>query len=492
MNINPETLIDGYKTGHRKQFAPGMTLAFGNMTPRKSYRSTTPDGVVFVGLQYFLKEYLIKQWNENFFQKPKSEVLSRFSRRINNYLGDNNVGTEHIEALHDLGYLPLCFYALPEGSITPYKVAPLVYFTTHDNFGWLQAYIETIMSTTIWPISTSATTALQIRQNLESFAMQTVGNTDFVKFQMHNFSYRGCMGHEAAMAIDVGFLTSAVGSDTVPGADFVEEYYNGNSDKELLSCSVNASEHAVMASYGHENEFEAFRRLIEDVYPKGIVSIVSDTTDFWHAITNIIPSLKDKILAREGKVVCRPDSGDNVKIMIGDPEAEHGTPQHKGTIECLWETFGGTVNELGFKELSPKIGAILGDGVNEEVMLKINQGLKDKGFASTNLVYGIGSYYLVYGVSRDTDGWAVKSTYCEVNGEAREIFKDPKTDEGGLKKSAKGLIAAYKDKDGKFFQRDQATWDEVKNCEYRMVFIDGELLIDDSFSNIRGRIHSNF
>lgn len=488
MKNNSETLLDAYKIGHRVQFVPNMTLAFGNMTPRKSYRKITPDGVTFFGLQYFFKEYLLTQWNENFFNKPKGEVLARFTRRINNYLGPNVVGNQHISDLHDLGYLPLSFWAIPEGDSTPYKVAPFVYFTTHDKFGWLQAYVETIMSTTVWPLSTAATTAKQIKEKLNQFAMETVGNIDFTKFQGHNFSYRGCVGHEAAIMIDAGFITSFVGSDTVPGVDFMEQYYNADSDKELVSCSVNASEHAVMASYGPENEEEAFRRLIEDVYPEGILSIVSDTRDYWNVITNFTVRLKDKILARNGKVVFRPDSGDNVKTIVGDPDAPVGSSEYKGTVECLWEIFGGSTNSKGYKELNPKCGCILGDGVNWEVMNAILDGLKQKGFASTNIIFGIGSYYLVYGVSRDTDGWAVKSTYCEVDGVGREIFKDPITDKGNLKKSAKGLIAVYKDANGKYYQKDQASWSEVKNCAYKEVFRDGKLLIDQSLSEIRARV----
>lgn len=489
MKIFPETLIDAYKIGHRNQFVPGITLSFGNMTPRKSYRKEPVDGVVFVGLQYFLKEYLINKWNQEFFNKQKKDVVARFTRRIDNYLGPNHVGSQHIEELHDLGYLPLTFLALPEGSVVPYKVAPVVYFTTDERFAWLQAYIETIMSTTVWPIATAATTAKQIYDFLHKYAEDTGGDTDFVKFSGHNFSYRGCVGHEAAVMIDAGFITSFVGSDTVPGSDFMEEYYNADSDKEMISVSANATEHAVMSSYGEGGEFDAFKRLLTEVYPTGILSIVSDTHDYWQVISDYTNRLKGIILNRDGKTVFRPDSGDNVKIIIGDEQAEKGSPEYKGTIEYLWDVFGGKINSKGFKELDPHVGAILGDGVNWDVLNQICEGLKKKGFATTNMVFGIGSYYLVYGVSRDTDGWAVKSTYVEVNGEPREIFKDPKTDRGNnLKKSAKGLIAVYKDENGKFFQRDQVSWKDVLNCEYNKVFENGKLLVETSLKEIRERM----
>jgi nicotinamide phosphoribosyltransferase len=508
MKFNPETALDCYKIDHRRQYAPGVGLVFSNLTPRKTYRKTKPNGIVWFGLQYFIKEYLINKWNTEFFQKPKEEVLKRFSRRINNYLGPNQVGIEHIAALHDLGHLPLTILALPEGVQVPYKVPVFVFWNTKPEFYWLTNYLETIASVTIWPLATTATTAKQFKDILMRFANETAESTEMVKFSGHNFSYRGCFGHEAACLADAGWLTSFVGSDTVPGVDFMEEYYNADSDKELVGCSVSATEHSVMASYGKEDELEAFRRIIEDLYPKGIVSIVSDTFDYWKVITEFTVKLKDKILQRDGKTVFRPDSGDNVKIITGyfpdeviiddngkkyisksDNVSEMGRElseeEYKGTIECLWDIFGGTTNAKGFKELNSKVSAILGDGVTLEVMTSICERLQKKGFASTNLVYGVGSYSIQYGVSRDSDGYAVKSTYCEVNGVPREIFKDPKTDTSKMKKSAKGLTAVFKDANGEFYLKDQATWDEVLNCEFVKVFENGKLMKDYTLSEVR-------
>jgi nicotinamide phosphoribosyltransferase len=492
MRIRPETNVDGYKIGHRQQYPVGTTLVAANLTPRKSYRKKPVDQVIFFGLQYFVKEFLIKKWNEEFFQQPKEKVLARFNRRIRNYLGPNNVGDTHISDLHDLGYLPIQILALKEGSLVPYKVAPMLYFSTDDRFFWLPTYLETIASVTIWPMCTAATTSKQFRDLAERYAMETVGDIGFVKYSQHNFSYRGCQGHEAAVLIDAGHLTSSVGSDTIPGIDFMEEYYNADSDKELVSCSVNATEHAVVCAYGQGDEFEGFRRIIQDVYPNGIVSMVSDSFDYWQAITQFTVRLKDIILAREGKVVFRPDSGDNVKIIVGDPDAPVGSPEYKGTIQCLWDIFGGTTTAKGYKLLDSHVGAILGDGVTLDVEERICEGLKAKGFASINMVYGIGSFTYQYGVSRDTDGYAIKSTFCIVNGENRNIFKDPKTDKGGLKKSAKGLIAVYLGADGRYFQKDEVTWAEVFNCAYEPVFHNGALLRNQTLNDIRLRINPNF
>jgi nicotinamide phosphoribosyltransferase len=502
MKINPTLALDSYKADHRRQFPSGMSLMFSNFTPRKTYRRVPlsengKTGIIFVGLQYFIKEYLIQQWNENFFNKPKEECVKAFWRTIDGHLPGNGMRTlpngidyDHIASLHDLGYLPLSIYALPEGSFVPYKVAPFVAWNTHPDFAWLTNYIETISSVTNWVMSTAATTIRVMRKVMDEYAKDT-GNEALVKFLLHNFSYRGCAGHEAACMIDFGHLTSSVGSDTIPGIGFCEQYYNANCEKELISCSVPATEHATMASHKQENEIDTFKYLIKTLYPSGFVSIVSDTWDYWKVIGEFTKVLKDDILARDGKVVFRPDSGDNVKIIIGDPSAPVDSIERKGTIEALWDIFGGTVNTKGYKELNSHVGVILGDGVTLDVLMAICEGLKQKGFATTNMCFGVGSYTYQYGVSRDTDGWAQKATFCTVNGEDREIFKDPKTDTGGLKKSAKGLIAVYQE-DGNYIQKDQSSWDDVLNCCYEPVFVDGKLLREESLSQIRLRINPNF
>ena len=161
--------------------------------------------------------------------------------------------------------------------------------------------------------------------------------------------------------------------------------------------------------------------MITETYPAGIVSIVSDTWDYWKVITEFIPTLKSEILARDGKVVIRPDSGDPVKIICGDPDAKPGSPEFKGSVECLWETFGGTETATGYKLLDGHIGLIYGDSITLERCEAICSQLEAKGFASTNVVFGIGSYTYQY-VTRDTFGFAMKATYGEVNGKGLSLI----------------------------------------------------------------------
>ncbi|MCU8006946.1 MULTISPECIES: nicotinate phosphoribosyltransferase [unclassified Shewanella] len=485
MYLNPVTAIDGYKVDHRRQYPDNTQVIFSNLTARKSRRGYT-DQMVFFGLQYFIKHFLIDSWNRDFFQQPKDQVIRQFSRRINNYLGPNNVGTQHIEELHDLGYLPIKIMALPEGSVYPLKVPCLILYNTDERFFWLTNYLETILSANVWGMCTSATTALQYRKIFETYALETDGDIAFVDWQGHDFSFRGMYGAEAAVMSGAAHLLSFMGTDTIPAIDFLEQYYRADSDNELVGGSVAATEHSVMCAGGMENELETFRRLIEDIYPTGIVSIVSDSWDFWQVMTEFTLALKDRILARDGKVVFRPDTGCPVKIICGDPQAPIGSPEYKGAIECLWDVFGGSTTAKGYKALNSHVGLIYGDSITIERAEAICAGLKAKGFASTNIVFGIGSFTYQH-VTRDTDGYAVKATFAKVDGKDREIFKDPKTDDG-TKKSAKGLVAVFKDEQGQFYLKDQASWQDVNNCEFVPVFADGELLTEYSLADIRARL----
>lgn len=513
-------LVDGYKVDHRRQYPKNSALVFSNLTARGT-RVTGLDKVIFFGLQYFMYRYLIQDWKENFFDLPLNEVTEQYGKDLLGYLGVNNIGDQHIRDLHAVGHLPLEIWALPEGSNVNLRVPMFVVFNTDPRFYWLTNAIETILSVTIWLPCTSATTALMYRRILTKAALETNPEmVDFVQFQGHDFSFRGHGSLESASTSGAGHLLGFVGTDTLPAVDFLERYYQADRSKEMVGVSVAATEHSVMCMGGMEDEVGTFLRLITEIYPDGIVSIVSDTWDFWNVVNpdgGICATLKDTIMARDGKVVIRPDSGDPVKIVTGymveeiDVDADgnysdlDGNPltelEVKGMIPCLYEIFGGTETSTGYIQLDPHIGAIYGDSITLERAYEIGDRLKRKGFASTNLVYGIGSFTYQGAVTadaivtRDTHGFAVKSTYGEVydeNGNIKgiEIFKDPKTD-NGLKKSARGLTAVYETDDG-FVLKDQATWDEVKNCAFVQVFKDGQVTKAWTLAEVRAKVAENF
>ena len=252
--------------------------------------------------------------------------------------------------------------------------------------------------------------------------------------------------------------------------------------------SVAASEHSVMCMGTQDDEIGTFKRFINELYPTGIVSIVSDTWDFWQVMTEFTVELKDDILAREGKTVFRPDSGDPVKIICGDPDAPEGSPEFKGSVEVLWDIFGGTITDAGYRTLDSHVGMIYGDSITYERCEAILKGLADKGFSSDNIVFGIGSFTYQF-VTRDTYGMAVKATFGIVDGEEREIFKDPKTGSG--KKSAKGLLAVLEGEDGLYLRQEipyQEYRNGVQSDKLEIVFDDGLHFIKPTLEEIRERL----
>lgn len=485
-------LTDGYKLDHRRQYPEGTEFVYSNWTPRScQYFPEASEGTVVFGIEYFIKKYLLEEFDKNFFNRPKEEVIEEFSRRINTFLGPNQVGINHISALHDLGYLPIEIKALPEGTLCPIGVPVLTVINTVPEFFWITNYLETLMSACLWLPMTSATLARLYKKRLMEHALKTgFHDQPGLDFLCHDFSMRGMAGIEAAVMSGLGHLTSFTGSETIPALEAAEEYYNADADSELLAGTVPATEHSVMCAGGMEDEFETFKRLITEIYPTGIVSIVSDTWDFWQVITEYMPRLKDTIMSRDGRVVVRPDSGDPVKIICGDPEADPNSPEYKGAYQLLGEIFGTTVNEKGYKVLDTHIGLIYGDSITLERQHQIYSQLEDKGFAATNLVLGIGSYTYQF-KSRDSLGFAMKATWCQINGEAKEIFKNPKTD-SGMKKSLKGLLQVYKE-DGVYKVKDQVSKEEEQQGCLRTIFKDGMLykagFLDTIRQNVNATLH---
>lgn len=227
------------------------------------------------------------------------------------------------------------------------------------------------------------------------------------------------------------------------------------------------------------------KRLLTEVHPKGILSVVSDTYDFWKLITVGLPQLKDIIMNRDGVFSSRPDSGNPVKIICGDSDYGVDSPQYKGLVECLWDIFGGTITSTNCRQLDSHISCLYGDSMNEEIMKEINQRLYDKRFASTNYLGGVGSFFFQY-VTRDTFGSAVKATSCIVDGKMLPIYKDPKTD-SGLKKSARGYLRVNAD----LTLSEDVTPEEENEGLLQIVFKDSDLFNQQTFTEVRNRLMSN-
>lgn len=500
MQIAPLIQKDFYKSGHPKMFPENTHFTYNNFTPRKS-RLKNINAVVVFNIQYFVKEYLDKQWKEEFFQKSKEEVITKYKRITDNCLGINSVPTKHIEDLHDLGYLPLKVKALAEGTLSPIGIPILTYNNTHKVGYFLPGLLETILSTTLWAPITVATIAREYKKILNKYAIETVGNTDFVKFQGHDFSMRGMSSLETATTCGAAHLTSFVGTDTIPSIQFLEEYYNANIETDLVGCSVPASEHAIMCIGGEDNELETINRLL-DLYPTGVLSLVLDGWDLTRVLKpkkdGILMQLKDKILAREGKLVIRPDSTpDNCTIaellygkgdcLLSKRENDAYYPElyNKGVMSCMYEVFGGELNSKGYIELNPKCGVIYGDGLGLHNLEEIMEASKFSGFASTNLVCGFGSFGYQM-ISRDTFGFAIKLTYAKIENKKVNVSKDPITD-SGTKKSLKGLLKVNED----FTVKQECTEEEEAQGLLQVIYEDGKFFNTVSFPEIRERVAKN-
>lgn len=575
ISLPPSVLCDFYKVSHKDLYPKGTELIYSTLTPRSNKYLPVANGAVVFGIQAFIKKYLIDFFNENFFNRPKQDVVNEYVRVIKFTLGVENPDASHIAKLHDLKYLPVKIKVLKEGTIAPIKVPVLTIENTDKDFFWLTNYLETIISTQVWQPMTSATIAYQYRKSLNEYALKTTGTTDGVGFQGHDFSMRGMASLESAMASGAGHLLSFDGTDTIPAILYHEGYYNANIENELVGTSIVATEHSIQSALtpadGDRDEFEAYKYLITEACPSGFMSIVSDTYDFWKVVGDILPRLKDDIMKRDGRVVIRPDSGVPEDILCGKkieevtkskyvtdlevakevmkdwlvetvdeetPHGEHGeeypvgefkfdgkyyrikldimwnrhdkqyyymdgvsissfeefTPTNEdlGLIESLWNIFGGTVTEQGYKVLDTHIGAIYGDSITLERAKTIVERLEAKGFASTNVVLGIGSYTYQH-VTRDTLGFAMKATYAIINGEERMLFKDPKTDDG-TKRSQRGRVVVFKNPnngqityvDG-LNQEKEESMSDVNLLE--TVFENGKLVRDQSLSEIRQILH---
>lgn len=481
--------IDFYKSGHRLQYPAGTQEVYSNFTPRSVKHLNVErdwyDGkIVFFGLQAVIKSFLFEQFNNGFFRQPLEKVLRQYKRRMDTSLfADFDVS--HIEALHKLGYLPIRIKALPEGARVNPGVPVFTIVNTLPEFFWLTNYLETALSAEIWKKMVNATIAYHYRSIFKHYAEVTGTPLDFINWQGHDFSFRGLSGIQDGYMSGMAHLTCFYGTDTVAAIDAMEDIYNANADVEIIGGSVPATEHSVMCMGGKETEMETFKRLICGVYPSGIVSIVSDTWDFFNVINVTAPALKNEIMSRNGKVVFRPDSGDPVKIVCGDPDAPVGSNEWKGAVRILDEHFGSTINEKGYKVLDQHVGLIYGDSITPKRAVQILGNLMNMGYASCNCVFGIGSYTYNYS-TRDSIGGAVKSTSGVVNGERIAIFKDPKTD-NGVKKSARGLLRVEVS-GGEYILLDDQTPEQETQGELKIVFEDGSLVREVSLADIRARL----
>lgn len=501
----PHMTSDFYKWSHIEQYVPNTTRVYSNMTPRSDKLSNVINSngkMVFFGLQFALSQ-MVEQWNENFFQKDKEKVIKRFTRRVNNSIGPE-YGKQMVESLgklHDLGYLPIEVRSIEEGNWVNMGIPLFVVSNTKDEFFWLVNYLETYLSAMIWPMSNSAMVSSQYHKTAKKFAEKSGAPDFWLWIACHCFAARGHRGIEDSTISGMGHMLFSAGTDTGWAIDYIEDYYGANSDSELIGCSVNAFEHATatqrIAYYrnvlGFEHaERESLRDLCVNVYPTGILSYVADSEDYFRLISTDLAALKDEIEARKPdalglcKVVVRPDSSPKspLEVIVGDPDSSDEL-QRKGTLQILWETFGGSLNDKGLRVLNPKIGIIYGEAIDGVMQEKIYEEMIKQGWCVSNILMGVGSYGFLRGASRDSYSIAIKGTHSIVDGLPVSMQKNPKTAMNS-KKSACGLLRVEKE-NNEYVLYENQTPEQFETGELKLSFRDGKFVNFQVWKDIKER-----
>lgn len=485
-NISFMLMADTYKNTNPDALPEGLTKLVSYITPRKSMFKEL-DEVVFFGLQGFIQEFLIDLVNNTFFNRNKKKVLDEYKSYLDNQIGFQSYDLGRISKLYDLGYLPIIIKALPEGSKVPMGVPCIEVSNTHPDFAWVVQWVECILQSELFGACNWATMAYEYRKLANEFYAKTTENGN-PAMAMADFGFRG-LGVDNGIRASSSWLLSFDKTSTIPACQYIDKMYNAYCTANHIGIGAVSLEHATVCSNLAvcETEENLLRRLLTTVYKDTSFSYVSDSFDYWELIENTLPKLKNEIMSHNGKFLVRPDSGDIVEISVK-------------TVQKLWDLFGGTVNAKGYKELNPKIGVIYGDGCQYEKIKEIWTQLEQLGFAADTILFGVGAFSFTamctpedgtVVMTRDTFGFGMKSTYCEINGKGYMIQKDPKTDKNNLKKSHKGLCYVVKE-DGKYVCHDGFTAEDIPSYTgnaLRTVFAKGSFIRRDSFMDIRERLH---
>lgn len=481
--INPMLLCDFYKTVHSDMINPKMTKSMSYYTPRMS-RVKRWDKVVMFGVQMFCKTWLIDYFNENFFDLDEDEVVKEYTRVLDVTLGKGIYGTEKIRKLHKLGYLPIEIIALPEGTMVPVHVPMFGITNTHDDFAWLPQALESLISAEMWYPQITATVGKTYRDIVNKYYEETVEDDVARSRALGAFDFRGDMCVDAALKAGAGWCLSFLNTATVPAIPYLENMFNCDCTKEPVAYGAVSTEHFVMCSnYAVDgDEITFLRKMLTELYPNTSFSCVLDSYDYWNVIDNILPLLHDEILAHNGCMLMRGDSGDCVEVVTK-------------TVFKLWDQFGGTVNSKGYKVLDPHVKAIYGDSITVQRCEEIYEILKNEGFACSNVALGVGSFSMhcieednmLKPFTRDTFSSCIKACYAEVDGKCYPVFKNPK--DGGFKKSQKGLCFVYEE-NGELKYKDEYTAENIPEGNLlETVFKNGKMIKDYTLDEIRQRLN---
>lgn len=450
--MNPILNTDSYKASHWLQYPPGTENVFSYIESRGGVY----DGVLFYGLQMYLKEYLCKPVTEENIVEAEAVIKAH---------GEpfNRQGWEKLLNKHG-GYMPLCIKAVPEGTFIPNSNALVTVEATDPEFFWLPSYIETGLLRAVWYPTTVATISFFIKKLIKSYLEET-GDVATLPFKLHDFGARGVSSFESAGIGGSAHLVSFSGTDNISALLHVRKYYN---EPEIMpGYSIPAAEHSTITAYGKENEVEAYRQMLKNfAKPGSIVAVVSDSYDIDHAVSELWgKELKQAVIDSGATIVIRPDSGYPATVVLE-------------VAKRLDASYGSTINFKGYKVLN-HVRIIQGDGIELSSIKEILHALASHRFSADNITFGMGGA-LLQKLDRDTQMFAMKASAIKISGIWNAINKSPK---GSVMKASKaGRLRLYKDALGKY----TTTVENLSKCnELCTVFLNGELTMNQKFSEIR-------
>jgi nicotinamide phosphoribosyltransferase len=454
-------LTDSYKVSHSVQYPEGTTEVYSYFESRGGQF----DEITFVGLQYFLEEYLSKPIT----QEDIEEAAEDYALHFGNEKLFNREGWEYILKQHG-GYLPVSIKAVPEGLTVGTKNVLMTVVNTDPKCFWLTNYLETLLSQ-VWYPSTVASLSRQQKKYIKAALDKSADNSDGLMFKLHDFGFRGATTVESAGIGGFAHLVNFMGTDTVPALRVARKYYSCR----MAGFSIPASEHSTITSWGKENEVKAMANML-DKYPTGLVACVSDSYNIYKACEEYWGTeLKDKILNRDGCLVVRPDSGEPTEVV---PKI----------LQILYEKLGGTVNSKGYKMLPPQVRVIQGDGIDVDTLPKLLDAIMKAGFSTDNLAFGSGGG-LLQKVNRDTSKFAFKCCSVVVAGEQRDVYKQPIDTPWKISKKGKlKLVLDHSWKDKKIGpEYTTVGLDDLRPDELVEVYRNGKVLVKATLDDLRNR-----
>jgi nicotinamide phosphoribosyltransferase len=459
--MNPLLQTDSYKLGHWMQYPKGTQRVYSYFESRGGAFPET----VFFGLQYYLNLLSGNRWGK---LRDIYEAQSFAKRHGEPFNFD---GWYHIHDEHECR-LPLSIKAVPEGTVVPTRNVLMTVENTCDECFWVTNYFETLLSR-VWYPTTVATQSREFRRVMLE-ALDATGDPSTIDYKVHDFGARGVSSSETAALGAAAHLTAFNGTDTMEGIELAQEVY-GPRD-EMFGVSIPAYEHSTVTSWGKEHELDCYRQALK-LYPKGPLSVVSDSYDILHAV-NVLwgTRLREDVLKRDGVLIIRPDSGNPIEIL---PKV----------IRSLYDSFGGRENDKWSCVLDPHVRVIQGDGVTLQSMSNILRVLRTMGWSADNIAFGSGGG-LLQQVNRDTCQFAFKCSAVKVNGEWQDVWK-----EAPGKESKRGRLCLTHDlgRGWKTYRLEAGLPGGPPQGDYnvlREVFRDGEILEQYDFPSIRQRARS--